>query len=102
MLKQTWLAPFVFAAVILGIYLYGPEERREQIQKRIRTDLNFYLSSDLVLVAAALLDMVFLWRARWADWTVWILLAVLLGVGVRRVMAEPPPPPPSAFDEPEA
>jgi hypothetical protein len=94
--SQTWLVPFIYLAVVLGLYLFGPQERRSELQLRVRGDLNFYLLCDIILVPLAIwatLD----WRHRWIDYFTWAVMLVLLVISVRRMFAVPEPTEP---DEP--
>jgi hypothetical protein len=100
MLRNTWVIPFIFLAVVLAIYLFAPAERRAALQQRIRDDINFHLIADLVLVllaiASTLLD-----RQPWLRAVAWLVLIVAIAAGVRRIFARQPTAPPTAFDAPD-
>jgi hypothetical protein len=95
-LSQTWLVPFIYLAVVLGVYLFAPEANRAKTQQRMRADINFFLICDILLIPLAIgatLD----WRHRYIDYIAWILLIGLLVISIRRALSEPPPVEP---DEP--
>ena len=97
MLTKTWLVPFIFLGAMLAFYLFAPESRRADIQKRMRNNLNFLIILDLVLVVMGIAAFI-AWRTVWIGWATWIALPVMLAVGIHRSVTPEPPPPPSAFD----
>lgn len=97
MLTKTWLVPFIFLGAMLAFYLFAPESRRADIQKRMRNNLNFLIILDLVLVVMGIAAFL-AWRTVWLNWVTWIALPVMLAVGIHRSVTPEPPPPPSAFD----
>ena len=96
--SQTWLVPFFYLAIMLGIYLFAPQDKRADVQKRMRTEPNLYLICDIVLVFLAIpatLD----WRHRWIDYLTWLTLVITLLISVPSALkdstpAEPDEPPP--------
>lgn len=98
---RVYIAPFVYLAVMLGIFLFAPEERRSETQQRIRRDINFYLTMELVIVGLAMIGLS-LYRSRWLlwfGWPAWIIALALIGISVSRVFRTEEPEPPSAFED---
>jgi len=98
---RVYIAPFVYLAVMLGIFLFAPEERRSETQQRIRRDINFYLASELAIVLMAMVAL-WLYRSRWVywfGWPAWVVTLILIGISVARVFRTEEPEPPSAFDD---
>lgn len=88
--SQTWLTPFIYLAILLGVYLFAPQERRADVQHRMRTDPNFYMICDIVLMPLAIwatLD----WRHHWIDYFCWVLMVVLLVISIPRALKPPAP-----------
>lgn len=46
----TWLAPFVFTAVMAGFYLFAPVKNAEQTKEKMRKNINFYLIANIIVV----------------------------------------------------
>jgi hypothetical protein len=88
-MQQTWVIPFLFLSVMLGLYLFFPEQHRARVQAAIRRELNYLLIAELILIALAIPST--LWsRAIWLRLIVWLVFLVVTGVCVRRVLAPPP------------
>ncbi len=81
---QTWIVPFIYLAVMLGIYLFGPRDRRATIQEAARGDLNYYILCDLALVALSIVATL-TYRPVWLDYVAWGALAVLGGLSARKI-----------------
>lgn len=97
MLTKTWLVPFIYLGVLLALYLFVPESRKADIQKRMRDNLNLLIILDLVLVMMGIAAFI-AWRTMWIKYATWIALPVMLAIAFHRAVTPEPPPPPSAFD----
>ncbi len=83
-LMKTLVVPFIYVALVLGIFLFGPQERRTQIQAAARRELNFYIICDLVLVALTIAATL-TYRQIWIDYAAWGALVILGGVSARKL-----------------
>lgn len=99
---HTWLVPFIYIAAIMAIYLFAPSSRRTGIQRKIRAYPNFYLISDIVLIAISI-PATLLYRQVWLDYVAWGLLIVLLGLSIMRIFKadDPVAPATPAEEEPQ-
>jgi hypothetical protein len=88
-MQQTWVIPFLFLSVMLGLYLFFPEQHRTRVQATIRRELNFLLIAELILITLAIPST--MWsRAFWLRLIAWLVFLVVIAVCVRRVLAPPP------------
>jgi hypothetical protein len=86
---QTWVVPFIFLALLLGIYLLTPPEHAPRIRAKILGELNFFLALELVLIVLAIAASV-TFRRVWIDWLAWLALAAAVGVSLKRLFGAPP------------
>ena len=82
---QSWIIPFIYIAVILGVYLLSPENNRAMIQKRIRRDLDFYIVADLILIVLAI-SSTLAYRQHWLQWISIAALIVAAYVSLRKAV----------------
>ena len=92
-MSQTWVIPFVFLAVMLAVWLFAPEARRDEIHERIMRDINYYLICELVLILAGMIALIY-FRNLHARQTVrglaWLALVVVSCMACRRALSRPP------------
>src|SRR5436190_325702 len=82
---QSWIVPFVYAALVLGLYLLFPEQKRPMIQKRIRHEINYYIIADLILIALAIVSTL-AYRQHWLKWLTWGALVIATYLAVRKTL----------------
>ena len=92
----NWLPPFVYLAFVLGVCLFGPEERRPELQARVKNDINYYLSVALVVIVFSILASM-TYRSYFMAAVAWIAAVVAIFISQRRLFAPTEPPPPEAF-----
>lgn len=84
---QTWIIPFIYAAIILGIYLLSPETQRPALQRRIRRDINFYMITDIVLVAFSIISTL-AYTQHWLKWITWGAFVVTMYISIRKAVTK--------------
>src|SRR5262245_21727212 len=87
----VYLAPFLYIASMLAVYLYAPEERRVVAQKNIRTEPNFYLICGVILTFLSIFGYRSAYYGSW--WLAaltWLVAIIMIVVSARKAL-EPPP-----------
>lgn len=88
-MQQTWVIPFLFLTVILGLYLFAPEQRRGQVQTSIRRQINYLLTAELILIALAIPSTIWS-RVLVLRFLAWLAFLAVTAVCVRKILAPPP------------
>lgn len=72
---QTWVVPFIFLSLLLGVYLFTPEEYSAPVRERLlKHHLNLFLICELVLVVLSIAATLTV-RRMWIDYLAWTALA---------------------------
>jgi len=75
---MTSLIPWIYVALLAGVYFFAGQRGATDIQAHIRSELQRYLIMALILVLVGLAPVIF-WRWRWLTWGSWfVFLAAVL------------------------